>query len=90
MFEECINNSLYLPEPDEMLSSAEKEFVSLPAELSQTNLEGKARVEVEQMPEETAGAIEAMKSEQKTIQEENLQMNEIDANPQSKNNGYKD
>lgn len=90
MFEECINNSLYLPEPDEMLSSAEKEFVSLPAELSQTNLEGKARVEVEQMPEETAGAIEAMKSEQKTIQEENLQMSEIDANSQSKNNGYKD
>lgn len=89
MFEECINNSLYLPEPDEMLSSAEKEFVSLPAELSQTNLEGKARVEVEQMPEETAGAIEAMKSEQKTIQEENLQMSEIDANSQSKNNEMK-
>lgn len=33
MFEECINNSLYLFESDEMLSSVEKEFVSLLAEL---------------------------------------------------------
>ncbi|XP_062576812.1 zinc finger protein ZFAT-like [Saccostrea cucullata] len=64
MFEECINSSLYLPEPDEKLSSAEKELVSLPAELSQTDLQGQAKVEVEQVPGETTGTIEAVQGEQ--------------------------
>lgn len=84
MFEECINNSLYLPEPDEMLSSAEKEFVSLPAELSQTDIEGKTRVEVEQMPGETTEAIDTMETEQKTLQEENAQIDGANVICQSK------
>ncbi|XP_061162603.1 zinc finger protein ZFAT-like isoform X2 [Saccostrea echinata] len=77
MFEECINNSLYLPEPDEMLSSAEKELVSLPAELSQTDLEGKAKVEVEQVPGETTGTIEAVQGGQDLPMSETEGQNEV-------------
>ncbi|KAL3859095.1 hypothetical protein ACJMK2_009328, partial [Sinanodonta woodiana] len=38
VFEDSINHSVYLPEPDETLPSQEKDFVNLPPELSRTHL----------------------------------------------------
>ncbi|XP_046329352.2 zinc finger protein ZFAT-like isoform X1 [Haliotis rufescens] len=38
LFEQSINNSLYLPEPDESFDATEKEFINLPEELSSTSL----------------------------------------------------
>ena len=38
LFEQCISNSLYLPEPDETLTGVEKQLVNLPAELSNSSV----------------------------------------------------
>ena len=38
LFEESIMNSLYLPEPDQILSEEEKSLVNLPSELSESSI----------------------------------------------------
>lgn len=38
LFERSINNSLYLPEPDEAVSAEDKQYINLPPELSATNM----------------------------------------------------
>ncbi|PVD20845.1 hypothetical protein C0Q70_19006 [Pomacea canaliculata] len=38
LFERSINNSLYLPEPDEKLPAVDKQYINLPPELSSTTL----------------------------------------------------
>ena len=36
MFEESINNSMFLPEPDKDIMNVEREKINLPSELSET------------------------------------------------------
>ncbi|XP_033754762.1 zinc finger protein ZFAT-like isoform X2 [Pecten maximus] len=45
LFEQCINYSLYLPEPDELLEM--KEFINLPPELSSSVLKNEAKLNAE-------------------------------------------
>ncbi|XP_069113038.1 zinc finger protein ZFAT-like [Argopecten irradians] len=45
LFEQCINYSLYLPEPDELLEM--KEFINLPPELSSSVMKNEARLSSE-------------------------------------------
>ena len=57
LFEQCINNSLYLPEPDEQLPAEDKQFVNLPPELSSTAVNTSSTTDAEGT--ETPAAVPA-------------------------------